>query len=478
MPSPNEKLVVEIEAFRRDQALAYLQRLAGTPPEEVRGQRSRALLVHDVGLELVQDALRGGEISPHEHAAVCAHIARAAAESRYEQARIVSANLASSPIRVGSETHQLADALREWSQATNPATRTRLEAAADGPFGEHAQYLMRTRALADDAAAKVLAKLAPARHPDAGPEGGVAQVAEQWLRDSADLASEAFHAARASARCERESGLDTLWACLGTPMCGLFRTEGRFRRLSEELAPLGLRTQLARSARLAPGHPGPFPAPQVLVINAPHRIRVSPSAIEIGLVNELLAAEALGRAAAHTHASPSLPYTLRHASAGTVARSIGGLSQLRFSEPSFLRKRRGLSIREAGDIARISTAFILLDSRLAAASLLGRGLRGTDAEGRAQALCERALMGHVPPGIAQFLLTRLSASSAFRGKVWAPALAHSLRERFDSDWHENPRAGEPLRGAMARAGDFSVEGFAEELGANIAGGLGKLSELF
>lgn len=478
MPSPLEKLVGEIEAFRRDQAFAYLQRLSGVPQEEQRAQRSRAMLAHDAGLELVGDALASGELSPGEHAAVCAHVARAAAEQRYANARLADSQLPFSPVSVGSDSHTVRSALEQWTQASAPAARTRLETALDGPLAEHATRLTEARGRADEAAAKTLAKLAPQRHPDAGPEGGVASVAEQFLSDSADLAAEAFATARATARCDRESGLDTLWACLGIPMRGLFRFDGRFRRLSEELAPLGMRVQLARSARLGPSHQGPLPAPHVLVIHAPDRVRVSPSTVEIGLVDELLSAEALGRAAAHTHASPSLPYALRHASAATVARAVGGLAMLRFAEPTFLRKQRGLSSREAGEIARLSAAFSILDVRLAAAALLARGLRGGDAQSRAQALCERALLGPVPPGIALFLLTRLSASSAFRGKVWAPALASSLRERFDADWYKNPRAGEPLLGAMARAGDFSVEAFADELGANIAGGLRKLSELF
>jgi hypothetical protein len=258
----------------------------------------------------------------------------------------------------------------------------------------------------------------------------------------------------------------------------LFPRAGRYRRLAAELEPLGLRRQLARAARLAPEHDDLFAATQLAALAVPSDVRVIPARFELGLASELSAADALGRAAGHVHASPALPFALRHASAGTVARALGALSQLRFGETLFLRKRRELSTREAGELGRASAAFVLLETRLLAAAVLARGLAAGDAAERAQVLAERALVGHVLPGIALFLLTRLSASSAFRGKVWGPGLAYTLRERFDEDWYANPHAGETLRGAAARAGDFSVEALAAELGARSEDGPRKLSELF
>jgi hypothetical protein len=258
----------------------------------------------------------------------------------------------------------------------------------------------------------------------------------------------------------------------------LFPRPGRYRRLAAELEPLGLRRQLARAARLAPPHADLFATSQVLPVSVPHDVRVVPARAELGLASELSAADALGRAAGHVHASPALPFPLRHASAGTVTRALGSISLLRFCEPVFLRKRRDLNLREAGELARASAAFALLETRLLAASVLARGLAGPEAAARAQVLAERALLGSVSPGTALFLLTRLSASSAFRGKVWGPGLVFALRERFDEDWYANPHAGEPLRGAAARAGDFSVEALAAELGARIEDGPRKLSELF
>lgn len=476
MNSPKDRLDRALLTFRRDQAFVYLQRLAGTPLAEQRGQRARAFLTSEAGFELVDATLASGELPPHEASAVCAHLARAHAELAYARARALSPM--EQQVDVEGDTRPLSALLGEWLDEPHPLRRSRLERSADRLLGAHAEQLIDRRQRADHAVSRALARLPNQRHPDAGPERGTVELAEQWLTLTQELAGEVFAHARRAARVEGEAGLDTLWATLGTPMRGLFRGEGRYRRLADELAPLGLRRQLAQAARLAQPHPGPFPAPHVLVAAAPREIRVCPSQVEVGLASELLAADALGRAMAHAHASPALPVALRHASAGSLARTAGALTTLRFLEPQFLRKRRGLSGREAEEVARLAAGFMLVDSRLAAAALLARGLNDADPQPRAQALCERALRGPVPPGCASFLLIRLSPGPSFRGKSWAPALAHAMRERFDADWYENPRAGEPLRGAFARAGDFSVEGFAEELSARIERGPEKLSELF
>jgi hypothetical protein len=235
---------------------------------------------------------------------------------------------------------------------------------------------------------------------------------------------------------------------------------------------------LTTSARLAPEHGQLLGGVQVAVVSSPRDVRVVPAQLELGLCSELSAADALGRAAAFVHASPALPLALRHASAASVARATGALLALRFCEPRFLRKRRELNLRESGEVSRRSAAYVLLEARLAAAAVLARTLSGEHALEQIQVLCERALLGPIQPGCAGFLLLRLSAGSAFRGKAWAPALAHALRESFDEDWYANPHTAEPLRGAFARAGEFSVEAFAEELGANIALGPRRLSELF
>jgi hypothetical protein len=478
MTAPFEKIEGALEAFRREQALSYLQRLSGAAAGEVRGQRARAYLCSEAASELIVSMFSSGELAPDVHAAVCAHVARAHAEAHYAEARQQSLELPERLLQLEGDVRSVGAHIGQWSRERSPARRERLEAALDPLLGEHALVLLRARARADQAAGLALSRLTPARHADAGPTGGSAPLAERWLALTEQLAEEAFATARRLFGVEAQGGLDNLWAVAGQALGGLFPAAGRYRRLAAELVPLGLRAQLARAGRLAPTHPGPFPSSQLLLAAVARDVRIAPSALELGMGSELLATEALGRAVAHVHAAAALPFALRHPSAASVARSTGGLLQLRFAEPRFLRKRRDLNVREAGELSRLTVAFALADSRLAAAAVLARDLAPEYALERAQVLCERALRGTVQPGNALFLLTRISAGSAFRGKLWAPALVHALRERFDEDWYENPHAAEPLRGAFARAGDFSVEAFAEELGAHVEHGPDKLSELF
>jgi hypothetical protein len=478
MSVPYEKLERAVQAFRRDQAMAYLHRLAGGGAHEAPAQRARAFLCSELAYEAIAAARDSGELAPAAHAALCAHVARAHAEARYAEARARGLELPERLLQVEGEQRPIGVLVADWLRERNAARRSRLLGGLDTALGEHATGLVRARGRADQAAAQALSRLAPERHPDAGPQGGSAPLAERWLALTQELSDEAFAAARRLFQVEAQGGLDNLWAVAGQELAGLFPPAGRFRRLAAELVPLGLRTELARAGRLAPPHPGPFAAPQLLLPAIPRDVRIAPSSLELGMGSELLGAELLGRAVAHVHAAPGLPFALRHPSAASVARAAGGLLSLRFAEPRFLRKRREQSAREAGELARLAGAFALADSRLAAAAVLARDFEPERALEAAQPLCERALGGPVPPGCALFLLVRISAGSAFRGKLWAPALAYAMRERFDEDWYENPRAAEPLRGAFARAGGFSVEAFAEELGAQIERGPSKLSELF
>ena len=134
----------------------------------------------------------------------------------------------------------------------------------------------------------------------------------------------------------------------------------------------------------------------------------------------------MGRAVGVVHASEALPWPLRFAPVGSVARSVGGLAVQRFVEPHFLRRVRGYSERESAAVARLSVLWFLVDSRLLAASVLARGLGGQGGQGALgpiAALGEEALLGALAPGAAATLLVRASPGGAFRAKVHAPALA-------------------------------------------------------
>lgn len=464
--------------FRREQGAGYLRKLAGQPLDPRTDQRARALLGHERGLELLASAVDSGEVDPTHYAALCAHYARATLERTFERARTSTSTLLEREVSVEGETRSVGDLLGEWSALTSTTPRERALRAMSPALEAYAEAFLRVRAESDAAVFELFQQLAPERHKDAGPQGGGLEVAERWLTDSEGLCREALAFAKRSHASEAETGFDALWLSLGQPMRGLFGRDGRSRRLASEWEPLGLRRLLSARARSAPDHPGPFLAPQLVVLSAPGEVRISPAVREYGLSSELASAETIGRAVGVVHGSSALPAGLRFASVGTCARALGSLAIQRFLEPHFLRRVRQLSVRESDIIARLSALYYLLDTRVSAAAVLARGKSGPTALDEIAALAERALLGSVQRGPAAALLLRSSPGGAFRGKAHGPALTWALRERFDEDWYLNPHAAEPLRGALARAGEFSVEDFAAELGVELAQGVTKVAELF
>jgi hypothetical protein len=475
MSSPASELERAIAAFRRDQASGYLRQLAGQPLDPRLEGRARAFLASERADELLEQAKP--ELSPTQYAASCAQLARASFELRYAKARASTSSLLTREVSVEGETRSLGLLLGEWAGLTRSGPRDRALAAMGPVLEAYAEALIEARSEADHAVGVRLARWQPARHADAGPEDA-RERATQFLETTQEVTREAIQFAERAHLQRVETGLDAIWVALGQSMQGLVPREGRLRRLASEWEPLGLRSLLATRARAALDHEGPFLAPHLIALEAPGQLRLSASEREYGLASELASAEAIGRALGIAHGSPTLPMATRFASVGTVARAVGSLAVVRMMEPHFLRKQRGLSVRESEQVARLCALWFLLDARLSAAQSLGRTLRGPSAIDQATALAEQALLGSVQRGPAAALVVRASGGAVFRGKAHAPALAWAFRERFDEDWYLNPRAAEPLRGALAQAGEFSIEAFAEELGTGVDQGIAKLSELF
>ena len=474
-----------IGAFRREHGLRYLTDLAGQAATQGRrpidpraGRSARSRLLSERGLELLDEACSSGEFSPTEHAAVVAQVARALLEQRYERARSESSGLLAREVSVEGDTRSIGALIGEWTGQTNAGQRERTLSALAPSLELFAELLLHERAGVDFEVGTLFARLKPPRHPDAGPEGGADALARAWLSQTQEVTQEAFAFARRTQGGEGQGGFDALWLALGQELRGLFSPDGRLRRLALEWEPLGLRRMLSARGRSGAPHPGPFAAPHVVLVAPPEDVRISPSGREYGLASELAMAEAIGRAVSHVHGSSALSVGLRMPSVGTVARGVGSLALQRFTDVRFLRRVRGLSIRESELVARLSTLYFLLDSRLAAAAVLARRIVGDSALDQIAPLVEQALCGSVQRGPAAALVLRIAPGGALRGKLHGPALAWALREQFDEDWYLNPHAAEPLRGAMARAGELSVESFAEELGTSVAHGVEKLSELF
>jgi hypothetical protein len=482
-----------IAAFRREHAVAYLKHLAGQPPEPRVDTRARSALLGERMREQLLSAREDGALTDPAYAAIVAQLARAELERSVASARAATSALSEREVSVEGDTRRLGALLGEWGVTTQPGPRARLLAGAEPTLIAHAERLLEARGRGDRAVATLLSTLSAPRHADAGPEGGGLDKAEAFLTDTAELTREALAYAKRALAVEGATGEDHLWIALGQPFFGLFSREARFRRLATDWAPLGLRRMLTARGRAALDHSGPFAAPHVVVLAAPHDVRVSASAAEHGLASELASAEAVGRALGVAHASEALPPSQRYVGAASVARAVGSLALLRLGDPTFLRRVRGLSVRESDAVARVARAFYLIDARLAAAAVLARRLVGTGertgerAGGRsgdgassideAAALAERALLGPAARATA-LLVLRLSPGAPFRAKLHGPALAWALREQFDEDWYLNPRASEPLHGALAQGGTLPVEQRAEQLGTDVGRGLAMLAELF
>jgi hypothetical protein len=476
MASPASELERALMRFRREQASGYLRRLAGEPSDVRVDGLARRLLASDRVVPLFEAARESGELSPELEAASAAHVGRAVLEYHYASARELFSSLLSREVSVEGDTRAIGSLLDVWAGSTTPAQRERTVRAMEPELVSVFQQLIARRADADAGVSGTLAELAAGRHPDAGPEGGARKEARAYLDASAELAFEAVRFTRTSLGHGGNGGLDHLWMALGQEFRALFPRAGRLRRIAADWEPLGLRQLLSARARAAHEHLGPLLAPQLLLL-APTDVRLAEAPREYGLASEIATVEAVGRAVGYVHASDALPFALRLASGGSVARALGALGVQRLFSPHFLRRVRGFGRRESETVARIAESCWLLDARLAAAAVLARTLHGPSALTEAAALAEEALLGPVSEAAA-LLVLRTSPGAPFRGKAYGPALAWALRERFDEDWYLNPRAGEPLRGAAARAGTLAVESFATELGCEVEHGLRKLAELF
>jgi hypothetical protein len=467
MVPPAEELCRIVLAFREAHGRAYLARL-GQSEEPVSLPRPRM----DEFLERVRDSR--GDVSAEEHAALAAHVARMVLELKLAEARAERLALPEETLRVDSSERTVGSALDEWLVTKAAPARRRLTSAVLPLLEAHNLRHRAALQYAEGAAGDALRIMDAARHPDAGPEDGSRQLASDWLTSTADLAAEAFAEVRRLHEVTGNDGEDTLWAVQAPRYASIFPREDRFRRLGAELVATGLLEGLRRHVRVTFPQPDLLCGTQVVALRVPTALCISPSNHPLGLASEWRAAEAVGRAAALAGSTPVGFPALRHPAAGSVARAIGAATASRFLAPELLRRDRGLSRREAVETARCALACFLFETRLLAAGVLGRGRP----ERELHALVERALGTSLAPALSVFLATRTAASAVLRGKIWGLAVASGLRDRFDGDWHRNPRVAETLCGAAARGGSLSVEGLADELRVSIREGIRLCEELF
>jgi hypothetical protein len=316
------------------------------------------------------------------------------------------------------------------------------------------------------------------RPPDAGPDAArLAEDAERLLVETEDVAFEA----RAWLVARGASYFDLLSAFRFSPVAGLTPARDRFRRLSSGLSALGFERDLGARVQLGGTHPFPGPRARVLLPRVPGDVRVFTSRVERGVASEMAGAEALGRALAHALVAPALDVEHRRPLAGSFARGLGVVVAQLVADRVNVRRSRHLDGAAADRLGRAAGALLLFTARVRAAAVLARLEPGKPEElaERGAATLERALGVRVPIAHARlFVETPAAVGPRHRATIAGLAIGFQLRERYDEDWFENPRAAEPIRAAAARGGLSSIEDFAESLGATPDLAPKRLVELF
>lgn len=455
-----------IEFFRRAEADVLLGRLRGDPEADTFDAwtaRSASIRSEEL-LGLLESTGSSAAFEPGEREASAAHLARAAAEAILAPGRAVVEAWPTIVVHRDGRTASLAEASARAISAESVSERRGWALEVEAALSSLADVLLALREDADEAARAVLSH-APS-HPDAGLEPSASsERAERFLAETEDAAvhvlGELGLRPGAGSRVE-----DLAYVLTAGEVSSFFPAKDRLRRLAESLAGLGFSHDLRQRVRVEERRDGIDPRPRVVAREVPADVRIARPAVERGLISELHAAEALGRALAFSLVAPALPVALRRPVVGTVARGVGGLFVQLHAEPVYL-KHRALGARSAELVARRATATLLLETRLAAAASLARRSAGTREEriDRASILVDQALGVGVPRPLAVLLaLTPSGAGARFRSSHTSLGIYAALRARYDEDWFRNPRAAEPIRAAAARGGTLSIEAFGEELG--------------
>jgi len=478
MEDPAEHLREALEAFRHDEAMERVRRWRGTEGAEREAEvaaRHRRLAGTGRIRAALDDASRGGTLDAEDEAALRAHLARAAADIELAPARDHLERLCRTRFALRGKHWRIEPALdalsHDFEERRGEAEAALLELASGA-----GEALGAARMNADRAGLAVLE--GAERAPDAGPAPGALTESAEALLDATDDVADVV---RRWLIGQGRSFFDLLPALAFTEASVHVPRRDRFRRLSKSLGALDFEKDLAARVRVGGTHPFPGPRARVVLPRVPGDARIFESQAERGVLSEVAAADAVGRALGHVLAAPALPVEHCRPLAGTVSRAMGVLFAQLLGDRAYLRRTRGFSEADADRFGRAAGASLCLLSRVRAATLLARAAsseRSSLAEDGATAL-ERALGVPVPPEVALLVVgTPAAFGPRHRATVMGLAVAWQLRERFDEDWFSNPRAAEPLRAAASRGGRLSIEAFAEELGATPDHGAARLAELF
>lgn len=482
MRSPADRLRSALEAWREDESRSRVARWRGAPEGSAADCWERhERLATDRARELLEETVGLGLVTPDEHGALVAHLARFSAEGPLAHARDTLDGARGQTLSLGGDAYAPGDLVHALVREPDPGRRASMADVAVGALDTLVGALLDARDEADAAAAPWL-QGAP-RHADAGPPpSDLAARAHAFLRATEAVAQELVEWSFRSiaVRGDRE-WQDLVYACSGPLLVAVLPDRDRWRRVASLVRGLGLARELGQRVHVEPAHGVADPRARVVAASAPLDIRVSASGVASGVIAELGAADAVGRALGLALVTPALPMELRRPAVGSVARTVGVLFAGLHADARVLRRERGLSAREAEPIARHATLATLVSARMAAAAVVARfstsRSRGERLE-LAGSLASDAACVRVRPALAALLLlTPSGGGSRARSALAALSLSVALRDRFDEDWYANPRAAEPFRAACARGGALSTEAWCVELGAADALAVARVHEL-
>lgn len=481
---PSARLREAIERWRSDEARARVARWASLPdapsPSEVAAVHGR--LRGAEARELCAELVAAGALSAEEGGACAAHLARAVAEQALASSHEALRSHITERVPVAGDALPLREVVAQLVVESGARRRETLAASLVAAAARLLPRLRDARAEADAEGARVLAGL-PQR-PDAGPAPDVLRdEARALLEGTDDAAAELVAAALRVGGVEPSPGglrwHDLVAALRARVLDGHVAPASRFRRIGASLAPLGFARELGAHVRVAGTHGGLDVRARLAVVAAPRDVRLAVSPLECGLVSELAAVDATGRALALALGSVGLPPALARPLDASVSRAFGALFAQLHADAVFVRRVVGLSGREAESYARAAALLSLLSARLDAAVLLARGEPPASRLEAAAALLRRALgEAYVPePPAALLALTPGAAAARFRGRRGGLALHAALREHADADWFRNPRSSEMLRSMAVRGGALSIEAALAELGGSPRSAVTRLGEL-
>ncbi len=475
MSSAGYRIREAIEAFHRGRGAAEIEWLRhGGIEESWRG--AARFLLSEQGAQLESQLSASGELSQVEHGFVGRQLAHVAASSILAEARPRLGQLLATQLPVGSGAEAPRELLVSMLKTDAAAGRQLRAQALASALDAHAKHFAELRQKADATWLTRWAQEQPARKPT------LQELAEALLYRTDDAAHDTVRWATRALDPSGKPAWHTLLVALRRPeLDGLARVARRHFRLAAGLRGLGFEREMNARMRVESGGPLLFPVPRLAVLAVPGDLRVAQTSLEWGVLSDLQAADAMGRALALALVSPALAPELRWPMDGGVSTAFGTLFMQLHADVLYLRTVAGLPPSEAATLARHAALLVLLQVRVSAALAIAGQAPARNLDERIESLVaamRRALGVSVPPGLAVLAWFGAPALGVdVEARLAGLAVHAGLRERLDADWFRNPRSEELLRGAGARGNTLDAHGFATELGVDLSAASQRLLEL-